>query len=210
MDTVFNITQTSPVKWTEAFLLTRVWYSKLKAARRDLRQGWSWKRSRVWSKILVVCSPATLNRSRHAQTLCTFFRLTKWHMFMAGLPCYLHHPVRNMHVTELGLARSVYIYTVRDRKFGDFPAKNTVFAPYICTVHILIWFWPAPNPKHSPPLWYKNKPPLWYKNKNNPPLWYKTNPPFVVQKQPSFVVQKQASFVVQKQPFFVVQKQKLL
>ena len=32
---------------------------------------------------------------------------------------------------SLGLARTVYIYTVYDRIFGDFPAKVTVHTPYI-------------------------------------------------------------------------------
>jgi len=31
----------------------------------------------------------------------------------------------------VGLARTVYIYTVYDRIFVDFPAKNTVYTPYI-------------------------------------------------------------------------------
>jgi hypothetical protein len=30
-----------------------------------------------------------------------------------------------------GLAITVYIYTVHDRIFGDFPAKVTVYTPYI-------------------------------------------------------------------------------
>jgi len=35
-------------------------------------------------------------------------------------------------VILLGLARTVYIYTVYDRGiYGDFPAKNTVYTPYI-------------------------------------------------------------------------------
>jgi hypothetical protein len=33
--------------------------------------------------------------------------------------------------TLLGLARTVYIYTVYDRMLGDFPAKYTVYTP--CT-----------------------------------------------------------------------------
>jgi hypothetical protein len=33
----------------------------------------------------------------------------------------------------VGLARTVYIYTVYDRMFGDFPARNTVYTP-ICMV----------------------------------------------------------------------------
>ena len=33
--------------------------------------------------------------------------------------------------TFVGLARTVYIYTVYDRIFGDFPARNTVYTPYI-------------------------------------------------------------------------------
>jgi len=34
----------------------------------------------------------------------------------------------------LGLARTVYIYTVYDRIFNDFTAKNTVYTPYIYMV----------------------------------------------------------------------------
>jgi len=34
----------------------------------------------------------------------------------------------------LGLARTVYIYTVYDCRFGDFPAKNTVYTPFIFMV----------------------------------------------------------------------------
>jgi len=34
-------------------------------------------------------------------------------------------------VRYIGLARTIYIYTVYDRIFGDFPAKNTVYTPYI-------------------------------------------------------------------------------
>jgi hypothetical protein len=30
-----------------------------------------------------------------------------------------------------GMAITVYIYTVHDRIFGDFPAKVTVYTPYI-------------------------------------------------------------------------------
>jgi hypothetical protein len=33
--------------------------------------------------------------------------------------------------TFIGLARTVYIYTVFNRIFGDFPARNTVYALYI-------------------------------------------------------------------------------
>ena len=35
------------------------------------------------------------------------------------------------HAPCVGLARTVYIYTVYDRIFGDFPAKNTAYTPYI-------------------------------------------------------------------------------
>jgi len=31
------------------------------------------------------------------------------------------------------------IYTVYDRIFGDFPAKNAVYTPYT----VYIWFWPT-------------------------------------------------------------------
>ena len=34
------------------------------------------------------------------------------------------------------------IYTVYDHMYGDFPAKDTVYTPYI---HINVWFWPTPN-----------------------------------------------------------------
>jgi len=34
------------------------------------------------------------------------------------------------YTTSVGLART-YIYTVYDRIFGDVPAKNTVYTPYI-------------------------------------------------------------------------------
>ena len=33
--------------------------------------------------------------------------------------------------TTLGLAKTVYIYTVYARIFGDIPANNTVYTPYI-------------------------------------------------------------------------------
>jgi hypothetical protein len=32
------------------------------------------------------------------------------------------------------------MYTVYDRMYGDFPAKNTVYTPYI---PINVWFWPT-------------------------------------------------------------------
>jgi len=32
------------------------------------------------------------------------------------------------------------IYTVYDHMYGDFPAKDTVYTPYI---HINLWFWPT-------------------------------------------------------------------
>jgi len=34
----------------------------------------------------------------------------------------------------------LYICTVYDRMYGDFPAKNTVCTPYI---PINVWFWPT-------------------------------------------------------------------
>jgi hypothetical protein len=34
----------------------------------------------------------------------------------------------------------IYIYTVYDRISGDFPAKSTVYTPYI---PINVWFWPT-------------------------------------------------------------------
>jgi len=37
-------------------------------------------------------------------------------------------------IIYIGLARTVYIYTVYDRIFGDFPAKNTAYTPYVCSV----------------------------------------------------------------------------
>jgi hypothetical protein len=39
---------------------------------------------------------------------------------------------------HIGLARTVYIYTIYDRIFDDFPAENTVYTPYI-----YIWLWPT-------------------------------------------------------------------
>jgi hypothetical protein len=36
-----------------------------------------------------------------------------------------------IYIIYIGLARIVNIYTVYDRIFGDFPAKNTVYTPYI-------------------------------------------------------------------------------
>jgi hypothetical protein len=33
-----------------------------------------------------------------------------------------------------------YIHTVYDRLYGDFPAKNTVYTPYIPTN---VWLWPT-------------------------------------------------------------------
>ena len=33
-----------------------------------------------------------------------------------------------------------YIHTVYDRMYGDFPAKNTVYTPYI---RMYVWFWPT-------------------------------------------------------------------
>jgi len=42
--------------------------------------------------------------------------------------------------TWLGLARTVYTHTVYDCMYGDFPAKNTVYIPYIL---INVWFWPT-------------------------------------------------------------------
>jgi len=35
---------------------------------------------------------------------------------------------------------AVYTHTVYDRMYGDFPAKNTVYTPYI---PINVWFWPT-------------------------------------------------------------------
>jgi hypothetical protein len=35
---------------------------------------------------------------------------------------------------RIGLARTVYIYTVYDCRVGDFPAKNTVYTPFIFMV----------------------------------------------------------------------------
>jgi hypothetical protein len=32
------------------------------------------------------------------------------------------------------------MYTVYDRVYGDFPAKNTVYTLYI---HLYAWFWPT-------------------------------------------------------------------
>jgi hypothetical protein len=40
--------------------------------------------------------------------------------------CNTHNHPQHPHHASLGLARTVYIYTVYDRTFGDFPAKNTV------------------------------------------------------------------------------------
>jgi hypothetical protein len=42
----------------------------------------------------------------------------------------------------IGLARTVYTYihTVHDRMYGDFPARNTVYALYI---PINVWSWPT-------------------------------------------------------------------
>ena len=45
-----------------------------------------------------------------------------------GVP-YMGFP--NTYCIYIGLARTVYIYTVHDRMYGDFPAKNTVYTPYI-------------------------------------------------------------------------------
>ena len=42
-----------------------------------------------------------------------------------------------------------YIHTVHDRMYGDFPAKNTVYTPY---VPINVWFWPTLQ-KGSMKLW---------------------------------------------------------
>ena len=38
------------------------------------------------------------------------------------------------HASCVGLAKTVYIYTVYVRIFGDFPARNTVYVPYIYSV----------------------------------------------------------------------------
>ena len=52
----------------------------------------------------------------------------------------------------VGLARIVYTYTVSDRVFSDYPAKNTVYTPYVygsgqpyayLTIHCLRGPWPA-------------------------------------------------------------------
>ena len=45
---------------------------------------------------------------------------------------YSYHPII-LHVDNLRWPES-YICTVYDRKFGDFPAKNTVCTPYIYMV----------------------------------------------------------------------------
>ena len=43
--------------------------------------------------------------------------------------CYV--PCSSGSVTCLGLARTVYIYTVYDRILGHFPAKNTVYTSHV-------------------------------------------------------------------------------
>jgi hypothetical protein len=43
----------------------------------------------------------------------------------------------------LGLARTVYIYTVYDRIFGDFPANNTIHTPAYTDIHMVL-----ANPTH--------------------------------------------------------------
>jgi len=62
----------------------------------------------------------------------------------------------------LGLARTVYTYTVYDHMYGDFPALNTVCTPYI---RINIWFWPTlPIPYRPCNLinsYHKNPTLLW-------------------------------------------------
>ena len=45
------------------------------------------------------------------------------------------------HDIPVGLAKTVYLYTVYDRIFGDSPAKNTVYTPYIYMV--------LANPRYS-------------------------------------------------------------
>jgi len=40
-------------------------------------------------------------------------------------------PTRPNAATKVGLTRTVYIYTVYDRIYGEFPAKNTVYTPCI-------------------------------------------------------------------------------
>jgi len=36
-----------------------------------------------------------------------------------------------LYAIYIGLARTVYIYAVHARMFGNFPGKNTVYTPYI-------------------------------------------------------------------------------
>jgi hypothetical protein len=51
-------------------------------------------------------------------------------------------------VSCVGLAK-LYICTVYDRIYGDFPAKNTVCTLYI---HINVWFWPTLLMCHCTPV----------------------------------------------------------
>jgi len=53
--------------------------------------------------------------------------------------------VRGNNMRRVGQNR-MYIYTVHDRVIGDFPAKITVYTPYIYTyMYIYMWFWPTLN-----------------------------------------------------------------
>jgi hypothetical protein len=48
--------------------------------------------------------------------------------------------VAGNHIERAGFAGTVYIHTVYDHVFGDFPAKNTVYIYIVC-----VGFWPTFN-----------------------------------------------------------------
>ena len=47
------------------------------------------------------------------------------------------HTLRRLNICRL--ARTVCMYTVNDRIFGDFPANNTVYTPCVCIYIFLSW-----------------------------------------------------------------------
>jgi len=46
-------------------------------------------------------------------------------------------PLSLVHSSSLRLTKTVYL----NRRFGDLPAKSTVYAPYICTELFSSFFW---------------------------------------------------------------------
>ena len=58
------------------------------------------------------------------------FRKKLWDMnsHFPFMPCIFHASAS--HICMVGQNR-IHLYTVHDRKSGDFPANNTVYSPYV-------------------------------------------------------------------------------